>query len=53
MQHFNSLHFHSRNLKLFYLYKFLEGFVLIYPVYMIFFRSRGLSFTELSLLILI
>ncbi len=37
----------------FYAYSFFEGFVPVYPVYMIMFSQRGYSFTELSILMLI
>ncbi|SES88591.1 Major Facilitator Superfamily protein [Natronincola peptidivorans] len=39
--------------RLFYLYKFLQDFVPIYPVYLLLFESKGISVAEISLLLAI
>lgn len=39
------------NVKLYYIYSFLKNLVPVYPVYLILFQSRGLTFSEISLLL--
>ncbi len=43
----------KRKLKIFYLHGFFREFVLLYPVYMLMFESKGLSMLEISSLLMI